>query len=199
MTVGEGRKHLWEINFISGFNQRYHHRLEWWWGMADKIVRIAVGILAVLGFWTVFPNSASSDTEFCIALAGVIAALVLNVIPLGDREKFHGEMFRRWSAVRSDAELQRTKLGGKAEDDNLTTAVFDRILEITEHEQQLHADEPAPYRWLLKLCEGDERERQYGEGLRTYEQVEAERVRREAAWAAISSSAVVSEEVAGVG
>jgi len=171
----------------TGSNQRYHHLLEWWWGAIDKTVRIAVGVIAVLSFWAAFPNSTSPGAAFWIGLTGVVVALFLNVIPLGDREKFHGEMFRRWSDLRADTEVLEVKIGDKAADDSAGPGIADRILELIGKEQQLHADEPAPYRRILKRCEGDENESLHGQGLRTHAQIEAERAKRQAAWDAISS------------
>ena len=186
MTIAGCRKHLWDLKFTTGSNQRYHHCLEWWWGAIDKTVRIAVGVIAVLGFWTAFPNAATASAAFWIGLIGVVIALFLNVIPLGDREKFHGEMFRRWSDLRAESEVLEVKIGDKEASDSAGQAITERVLELIARENQLHADEPAPYRWLLQKCEGDENESLHGPGLRTYAQIEAERAKRAEAWAAIS-------------
>jgi hypothetical protein len=190
MTIVECRRHLWELKFTAGVNQRYHQRLESWFGALDKSVRIAVGVLAVLSFWTAFPNASPPGAAFWIGLSGVIAALVLNVIPIGVREKFHGEMFRGWSDLRSDADRLEIKVADKDPDDNAPQAVVEFLMDAIRQEQQLHSQEPSPFRWLLVQCEQDERESLYGEGLRTNAQIEEERKRRELGWQAVSGSAV---------
>jgi hypothetical protein len=174
MDADQVAKQIHCLQYTSGINQRYHQRLEWWWGFADKVIRISVGVLAVFGLWASMNGPGSADTAEALAVGSLALAVALNVIPSAEREKFHGELFHRWSDLRRSAELLKVRL-----DDPKTTVagVRERILEMTDHENTLHGCEPAPWRWLLELCQGDENEAEYGPGIRTHQQVEAEKKR----------------------
>ena len=176
MNPHEFQQKVWELTQTAAINQRYHQRLEWWWGAADKLVRILVGILAVASLVVTIAGSDFQTSAVVIGFASVIAAIVLNVIPLGDREKFYGEMFRRWSDFRKDAE----KLGRylSESNDKPSKADIELLRELEGKQHALDADEPAPWRRLLRESQEDQNESIWGEGIRTPEQVEAERSRR---------------------
>ncbi len=177
MTNDECRQQLYSLKYAAGGSQRYHHRLEWWYGFADKCLRIVIGVIAA--FELVVASSHDSFGQHAIAIAGAsfFAALLLNVIPLGDREKFYGEMFRRWTELYKDVELLTSRLDLCPTTD-APEHICERLLEMKAKEHELNAAEPAPFRWLQKKCEADEIESQWGPGIRTHAATEVERAKR---------------------
>lgn len=172
MQIDTFQLKLYELSYTCGVNQRYHQTLEWYWGVAERGVRIVVGVLAVAGV------SSGDNWTTTIGYASLVAAIVLNIIPLGDREKFHAELFRAWSDLRRETE-KLDHCGTQAATKNAIRSYHvERLSELEERKHALNGSEPAPWRCLLKRCEGDETESRWGAGIRTTEQVEAERVRR---------------------
>ncbi len=190
MTIQECRDQLWELKFVAGTNQRYHQRLEWWRGLADKCVRIAVGVLAVWGFYLGLKGSDYAGVAEIVAVLSMMVAVVLNVIPTADREKFHGEMFRCWSGVSAKTDMLWSKISAKGPEDNSGDRICEKLEDILWDEKQLHSEEPAPFRRIFQWCEADQRERMYGAGLRTAEAVEKERIARQTAWNDINAQDV---------
>jgi len=167
----------YELKTTGGINQRYHQLLEWWWGAADKCIRVLIGVLSVLGvLWPMFVDSDSTAPAWS-GFALIALALVLNVMPLGDREKFHADLFRGWSELRKDAERLEFKLKSLQENANIKVH-FERSEEIADKANSLNASEPAPWKRLLKRCYWDEIECQWGEGIRSNDAIERERAKR---------------------
>src|SRR5437899_2431204 len=92
MTNSEYKRRLHHVVFTCGINHRYHHTLEWVWGAVDKGIRVGVGVLAIVGLVLAVPSFVDSMVGFYVAIASVVVALALNIVPVGDWEKFHGEM-----------------------------------------------------------------------------------------------------------
>src|SRR5207249_9315281 len=113
-----------------------------------------------------------------VAIVSVIVAIALNIIPIGDWEKTHAELFRSWSDLRKDAEVEATKACSLDPKDSVPPHVADRLCDLTNKEHSLDADEPAPWKWLLKRCQGDEVQSRWGIGIRTLADAEKERAKR---------------------
>jgi hypothetical protein len=171
---------LHELKITCGINQRYHQYLEWRLWLADKLIRIVVGALAVGGLVLAVPGmSFSPDAGLWVAIVSLVAALVLNIIPVGDWEKTHGELFRLWSYLRKDVVQNELKTWDAEDDKDATKAASEHLCELTLKAADLDTQEPAPWLGLLKRCQGDELESTWGEGIRTPQEVERERLRRE--------------------
>ena len=56
---------------------------------------------------------------------------------------------------------------------------FDRFRELSLRMENLHLRDNPPWVKLLERCQEDENESEWGKGIRSYDQVEAERKRRE--------------------
>ena len=160
MTNAECLKRLEKIAYTAGINQRYHQQFQWWWSIADKAVRIAVGILAVIGVFVLTPGRESWAAV--VAFLALIAAIVLNIIPSAEREQFYGDLFRRWSDLRKDAESENLRLAARDSEANATPDVVERIRDLCEKEHCLCAAEPAPWRKFLGKCQEDENQSRHG-------------------------------------
>lgn len=175
MTTKEYCDELYKLKFMCGFNQQYHQILEWRYGVADKLVKVALAIFTLIGVVLAFPSLASPTAGVVVAVAAAAAAWTLNIIPLDSREKFHGEMFRLWSDLHADAEQEGRRSCGRDISNSANHHFCDRLGDLQSKAHALHAMEPAAHRGLLQRCEEDERERMWGPGVRTVPQVEEAR------------------------
>jgi hypothetical protein len=186
MTNAEYQKRLHELICTCEMNQLYHQRLEWRYVVADRLLKIAVGILAVVGAVLAMPETTTAGPPTVWACIGFVAAclsaafaVALNVIPVGDTAKTHGEMFRLWSDLLKDALQEEHKTCEAEADGAVRKAHDDRLCELIAKKETLNASETAAWPKLLLRCQGDVNERRWGEGIRTAEEVETERSRRE--------------------
>jgi hypothetical protein len=173
MDKAEFDTRLREVVYCSRVNQRYHQLLEWRWGAIDKLVRAAVGILAIAGVVLAVPKLDLAWPGFWVALASVVVAAVLNIFAIGDWEKSHGELFRLWNDLEADSLAQEQKTYDL--DDPPDAHHLERLQEMRTKMIALNAAEPAPFKSLLKRCQEDENEAEWGPGVRTPEQVERRR------------------------
>lgn len=172
---------LYELKFTSGMNARYHHHLEARWGGWDKVVRITVGALSVAGLVTTLMGRDLDAWSTWLAIASVFAAVALNVIPLADWEKKHGDLFRRWVDLRRDCQILEDRTCALPAGEDAKPGILERLQELREREHAIDAAEPAPDRKLLLQCQEDETESIFG--VRTNAEVE-ELKKRQAACAA---------------
>jgi hypothetical protein len=181
MTNSEYKRRLHELIYTCETNQRYHQRLEWRFGWADKSLKIVVGLLAFFGAVLAAPGLPSSWAWAGFIVAGFSAAfaVALNVIPVGATEKTHGELFRLWSDLLTDALQEEHKTCDKVDNGEAAKAQDERLSELIGKKESLNASESAAWQGLLLECMEDVNERRWGGGVRTAQQVEAERARRE--------------------
>src|ERR1700733_10077170 len=107
MTSKHFKVQIDELKFIAGFNARYHHYLEERYEWRDKFIRAVIAVLAATGL--VFSINDAPPWGFIVALVSLMAAVVLNIYLVGDWEKEHGELFRLWSDLRKDADLEEIR------------------------------------------------------------------------------------------
>jgi hypothetical protein len=173
MTRSEYDRRLHELAFTCKMNLRYHQCLQRRYTLWDRSIRIAVAVLAVIGFVAAVPNLVNAWVGLLLAAVSILVALVLNVVLVGDWARTHAELFRLWSDLRTDAVLQEHKALEVGDADTVPDYLSERLAELTAKSLQLDADEPAPFEKLLKRCMGDEIETMYGSGIRTKEQADA--------------------------
>jgi hypothetical protein len=180
MTSEEYCRRLRHVIYTAGVNARYHQFCEARSGRWDQAIRIAVGVLATVGlilsvpgFDKLAPQVSIPWVGFCVAIISLVAALILNIVPVTDRAKFHGEMFRAWSELRRAGLLEEQKTC----EINPKEFHIDRLAELVSEVESLNTEEPFPDIKLLKKCQDDENETEWGAGIRTAQQVEAERER----------------------
>lgn len=162
MTNLQALESLHCSRFTAGISQRYHQIMEWRWSAADKFLRIFVGVLAVLGLWASLKGSSFAWHSEAIAVVSMLIAVALNVVPAGDREKYHGEMFRRWSDLRTAVDAIESKVKADDLDGKPSICLQERLSDLKNSENGLHGQEPAPWPKLLARCEKEERRSIYG-------------------------------------
>lgn len=178
MTTQECRDQVYQLKQTADINQRYHQRMEWRWGVGDKSLRILVGLLAAASVVLGLVGADWAAVSVGVSCAGLGAAIALNVIPTGEREKFHGELFHCWSGLRGEAVALEGKLARRESAKGAGEYAVERMGDLWAKCSQICATEPAPYRRLLRKCQHDSNESEWGDGIRTEQQVERERSRR---------------------
>ncbi len=173
MNVEKQRDLLHELTYTCTMNQLYHQRFAHWWWRWDKAVKITVGLLAVIALVAVYlPESPGWWIEPLSAWLAAIAAIVLNVVPVGEWESRHSELFRAWSDLGARANLLELKTSDLPENEPLNPILVDWYQSLAADRDRLDAQEPAANDELLKRCQEDVNEMRYGEGIRTTKQVE---------------------------
>src|SRR5439155_12646904 len=99
---------------------------------------IIVGILAIVGAIVAVPSLDLPRPGFIIGLISVVAVIILNVLPVGDWAKTHGEMFRLWSELRKDAGQEEHRACENGED--VREHASDRLCELIGKMESLNAD-----------------------------------------------------------
>lgn len=178
MTNAEYQKRLHELAFTCEMNQLYHQTLEWRYGVGDKALKITVAILAIIGAVLAVPALDQPLWAFALAIAAAVAAVILNVFPVGETAKEHGEMFHAWGDLHADAMQEEHKMCEKDGDKDAQRAHEERLRELVTKKEALNNAETAAWPKLLLKCQGDVTERLWGDGIRTKEQAESEQARR---------------------
>lgn len=176
MNVKQFRDEIYRLTYTSEVNQRYYqikHTRMWW---ADKAVKILVAFLAVTALLFVFLPENWKWLEIVTGCLAAAAAIMLNVVPVGEWMCDYKTMFDAWNRLFHDAEQLGLKVRDAAEDEPTPALLIEMADELTA--RQCHLDDAhAPDDKLLSECQGDVTQRMYGNGIRTYEQAIAEHER----------------------
>ena len=171
MQVSEFLDKLYTLKYTAQVNQRYHQAkqgLMWRW---DKIVKIVVAVLAMLALAAVFLPHDWKWLEIVAALSAAVAAIVLNVIPVGEWETVYGELFRAWNDLLLDTEQLELKACELDPSSAVQDHLVERLRELASRQCHIEGGEPPPNEGLLLRCQREVNERIYGEGYRDYEQI----------------------------
>lgn len=190
MTFNELQAELHTLRCTCDINQRYHQSLAWWWKLGDRTLKIVVALVATAALAAEFGGETFHHLAIWLSAVAAVLAVVLNVVPLGEIEKFYDELFRSWSELRTDIETLIVKNHDNYSDSKVPTHLHERLAEMRAKQFALNSREPDPYRRLLEKCQEDSNQSIWGPGIRTTEEVEAERAKREKAY---TSSKVISE------
>lgn len=156
MLVKEYRDKLFDLSHTCVMNHRYHQAYELYWGRWDKSVKAILAILTVIGLVLSVPQIDLPWTDLWFAIAIAFIAFFMNIVPVGDWEKEHGEMFRLWSDLRNDCDVEGIKVTLKAEFVSVPSHYEERVMELVGKANALHAMERFPNVWFLKRCQQDE-------------------------------------------
>ncbi len=156
MTPEECKDKLFELKFIAGMNQRYSQEYASKLGMYDRTIRVAVAIIAAASLIT---SCVSVDwigitfgaISFCLAV-------LLNVMPFGENEKFWRGQLRQWTDLRSDVERAETFLADStASARTVPVHLTHRIRECQDKKNGIDGEQPAADKKLLADCESAQR------------------------------------------
>lgn len=152
-----------QLDQTCAINQRYHQIIQWRCGWFDKAIRISVIVLSIVGL--VLAVQDYPPYGVITAVASMIAATALNIVPISDWEKNHANIYQAWTSLRKRVERHRDKL---CDDDKpISKPLSDDFCELEREIHDLNAIEPAPWRGLLIRCQEDETESRHGKGIRT--------------------------------
>ena len=153
MTKQHLFKDLQLLSFTAGMNQRYHQDDAQRWARLDRGVRILVGLLTTLGVALLpFPVWSAAMT-----IGAAIAAVVSAVVPVGDWNRVHLDLFRRWSDLRQDVDSVMIRLNKDASG-AAPEHLVERFKEMTAKKVGLNALEPAPHEKRLERAYQQEHE-----------------------------------------
>src|SRR5205823_224863 len=111
--------------------------------------KIDVAALAVFALLAVFLPHEWKWLEVVAAVLAAVAALVLNVVPVGEWVTDYGEMFRSWSDLLLTAEQLELKAGELDDNTPVPEHLAERLEEVVSRQCQPDAMEPAPGDALL--------------------------------------------------
>ena len=97
------------LSMTAGMNQRFHQARARHWLWWNRFIQISVGSLAVLGLClavaAAFSESRAIDwIAVFVAFLAAVAAIALNVVPVGDWAQQHLDLFRRWCDLREEVD-----------------------------------------------------------------------------------------------
>jgi hypothetical protein len=153
MIAKELYNRLYELIYTCRINQLYHQKKAlkcWRW---DKFVKIAVASLAVLALIATFWSEDWKTAEHCVAGAALVAAIILNVLPVGEWEGHFSELFRSWSDLRTSAERLMIDLYDYADEERVENWLVDSYSDLQSRKLGLNADEWEPDDKLLSECQ----------------------------------------------
>lgn len=112
------------LSVMAGVNQRLHQHRASMWTTWDRICKIVVGVLAVAGVCVSVAASTLHTlpwdiASIVVASLAAIAAIILNVLPLGDWASEHGALFQRWTDFREDVEDLLFRITDEITDDDV--------------------------------------------------------------------------------
>lgn len=157
MTKKEFAAEQYRISFIAGMNQCYHQRMACRWGRCDRVVRITVGLLAVVSLiLAVNPPTGDASTQISIgvAIVGMIAAVVLNITSFGDWQRDHASLFRAWTELREEID----SLANAATSTPVSDDLCHWVTRLGSKVHRIVGAEPAAWKSVLADCERRERE-----------------------------------------
>ena len=152
MTADEFQKKQYDLSVTAGMNQRYHQRragrFAWW----DRGFRVGIGVLSAVsaGLAVAAANNSVSHVEgYSVAIAIVVAGIgaTLNVLPFGDWEKSHVDLFRRWTDLREEVDALLYHTNGEP-----SAFVISRLKELDGKLHRICGMEPACKTKLLDEC-----------------------------------------------
>jgi len=153
MTRDDFLDKQYELSVQAGMNQRYHQRYATWYWQWDAGIKAVTAAAAVIGLAlsiaTAFPNSNPYlvGAEVFLAIVTTVAAVVLNVIPVGNWEQFHRDFFRQWTDLREELESLLYECQGEPDSPH--------IMQLQKLEGKMHricGQEPSPNDNLIRIC-----------------------------------------------
>lgn len=177
MQRKEADRILHSLFFSAAMNQRYHQALAWWWDFADRVVRIAVSVVATFGLLFAALGGRWTGAGLCIATIALILAILLNIVPFADTRHFYADLYRRWSDLRVQIDSLGIKIT-RCSEAEIPEPLLDRIEDVQRQKALILGSETAAWQGLLERCHGDQTEALWGKDIRTAEHVQEELSKR---------------------
>ncbi len=143
---------VYHLSVTAGMNQRYHQDRAFLWTLWDRICKIIVAALAVAALClcvvtAVVEGVIWDEWSIGVAIAAAVAAIALNVLPLGDWASQHNALFERWTDYREDVDSQFLNIPQTPTADDLI-----RLKELDARMHRICGSEPAPSKKKLQQC-----------------------------------------------
>jgi hypothetical protein len=145
----------YHLSVTAQMNQLYHQSRARWWTVWNRGVQIAVAVLAVIGVCLAL--AAAMTHDFGTDLAAIIveglaavAAIALNVLPLGDWAGESSSFLRQWSDLREDIDALDFDLA-----EQVTPELIARLKVLDGKVHRICGSEPRMNEALLGKCYRD--------------------------------------------
>lgn len=163
MTLEQVLDAIWQLSITAGMNQRYHQHLADQAASWDFLIKIAVAIITAIGAvvsvmsWQKPSAKPLGNASAALSVAGMLAAIVLNIAPSDATSKQHLDLFRRWSELRLDADALSVQFSDtQKESEPSPPFLITRYSELLAKKNNLNSLEPAPIRELLERFQIEE-------------------------------------------
>jgi len=157
MTNDDALEQLWRIEVEASISKRYHQFFHSRHSWCDRFVRITVGFLSVFGLvFTLSPSIENKWIPISVAVLGVFAAIVLNIVPFGEWSRNSEDFARRWTQLSADAEAWGSLLRSERNDGNAHKYVENAVQRMIQKQNELEGSEPSPDRKRLEQCQAEE-------------------------------------------
>jgi hypothetical protein len=148
---------IFDGRYVAHMNKLYHQIMSWRYGVLDRTIRVLVGILAIGSFTAsllAYPNAPfpiGAANALLLSFASMSAAIVLNVVPVGDFYKRSNESYRSWTTHSSRWENLENRFYTTTSPD---LAEFLReVNELTTEKNHVESSESAAWPRLLARCQ----------------------------------------------
>ena len=140
-------------------NKLYHQIMSWRFDIVDRLIRASVGLLATATFAAsllLLPNSPLPVTPIMallLSFAAMAAAIILNVLPIGEFAKKYDELYRLWNAHLGRWNNLATRF--EVNQRQKQAEVLRELNELTTDKKHIQSTEPASWRRLLEKCQDE--------------------------------------------
>lgn len=151
--------------YVACVNQRYHLFMKTVYGWGDRILRIAVGVLAVFALVYTVSASVPEDPSFgekAVAYATAFLAIALNVLPVNEWANLHLDFYRRWTHVRERWESLEIDCKRIASESIAEVHMIEEMEALNNEKHRIESDEPRQYQWLMRIFQSQENLRRIG-------------------------------------
>jgi hypothetical protein len=128
MTTWQYYVKLHELKVAAGMSLRYHKHCEEWYGWWDKAIRITVAVLAAIGLILAIRDY--FPIGIIVAVISLVATMVLNIVPVGDKEKQHAELYQLWNELFKDCSMEQIRISERGDSEEAPRDAIGRIAEL---------------------------------------------------------------------
>jgi len=183
MDIESLKGQAWSLDCNIGRNVRYYRSLYFMAATVERLVRLAVGVLAIFSLVAAV-NAAWSGASFGLAVASLVAAILLNILPMHGYELAFRLLMERYTVLHGRLRQFESREFGfllnngeefirrkyELEGKPVSKSTQDRFAELLGEHADLEATEAFDWGWLNRRCQKLERRSRWGPAASTHEQ-----------------------------
>ena len=157
MTREDFRTKRYQLSVIAGMNQRYHQTKSHQYWKRDFYAKVITAVLATISLGLAIASPLARNLmvdvgAIVVALAAALAAIVLNVLPFGAKEREHVDAFRRWTDLREEVDCLEYDM----RDSDPSADLVQRLRQLDAKNQRICGSETLADTALLDQCQAAE-------------------------------------------